>query len=206
MLSDREARRVLAVAFADRGIAAPSLPELQGVQAVGRLEGTYGAAFGGANNWGAIQTHDKVPCVPGQSTEITDHDAWGKPYQVCVRCYPSPEAGAADLVRELYRRPNVPDALRAGNADALAEAMHQSGYFAQRNVGAYAGWISWGAQRIATHIGEPWVVRRAVDLPASPPPPSSGGGTGIVVAAVAVVGLGIAARARVAQRAGRARA
>jgi len=59
MLTHAEARTVLRDAFASRGMTAPSLPELQGVQSIGHLEGLCGSAFGGANNWGAM------PCPHG---------------------------------------------------------------------------------------------------------------------------------------------
>lgn len=153
MLSHAEARSVLLAAFAANGMAAPTLSELQGVGGIGNLEGLYGSAFGGANNWGAIQCGHGPPCH-ANCVEVGDTHADGSGYQWCYRRYPTPTAGASDLVRELYRRELVPESLRAGDAQATAKHMRATGYF-EAPADKYARGIAQRAEQIASALGEP---------------------------------------------------
>lgn len=158
-MSDGQAREVVRAAFAKRGLDSPRLSELQGVQAIGRFEGRYGS-WKAANNWGAVQC-GRPPC-PGDCFEHGDTDAEGVPYSACFRIYPSPVAGAADLVRELYRRAGVPEAMRAGNADLIAHHMRKTGYF-EAPEKLYAKAIASNAKQIALNNNEPLQVVRAGD-------------------------------------------
>jgi hypothetical protein len=184
MLSTLKAREVLEAAFLARGLS-PTLKELQAVQGIGRFEGNWGAAFGGANNWGAIQCPGKRPPCGQQCTEVTDTHAGGEPYQACVRRYASPVEGAADLVRELYRREGVPEALRAGIGRLIAERMRASGYF-EAPVSKYASAIVAHAGKVADDLGEPRAVM--LDGEILPVLPASKRGSVALLVALAVGG------------------
>ncbi len=196
--SDRQARGVLRAAFAQRGMAAPSLPELQAAQAIGRFEGGYGKGWGqagaGSHNWGAVQCGHLAPCGAG-CFEYGDSHADGTGYRGCFKRYDSGVAGAADLLHELYRRDGVPDALRAGDASRIASAMRKSGYFEAR-ADRYAKAIELHASALSVSLGEPHVVVRGGGkwpppedptpedptpsppvLPPPPPPPWGWGGS-----------------------------
>jgi hypothetical protein len=96
----------------------PTPAERQIVQAVSWGESNYGAGWGkgkstggqGSNNWGAVQTRSKT--APGFTHG--DSSSEGK-YQVRFKTYPSPTAGAADVVKLLFkggRKQQFPDASR----------------------------------------------------------------------------------------------
>lgn len=76
-----------------------------------------------SHNWGAIQGRPGALC--------RDTHADGSPYHAPYRIYVSDDAGAADLWRELWRRPRVRRVLMDDALDApgLAVAMRASGYF-----------------------------------------------------------------------------
>jgi hypothetical protein len=169
MLSDAEARKVILQAFELRGLPTPQLSELQGVGAIGRLEGGYGSALGGINNWGMVQCRHRAPCQPG-CAEATDTSAAGVKYQGCFRVYDSPIAGAADMLREIYRRPGTPEAMRAGDATAVAATMRAGGYF-EAPAAFYAKGIASNASHIAKRLGEP--LRMTLKGASSPATPSN---------------------------------
>lgn len=172
-------------AFDMRG-RTPTLPELQAAQAIGRFEGIYGAwgPGGASNNFGAIQCGHYAPCAEG-CFEHGDSHADGTDYVGCFRVYATPEDGAADLVRELYRRPGVPEAMRAGDAQAIATAMHDSQYF-EADPQDYGSAIERFSEMVAEGVGEPWVVKKGGGA-VSPGGTSNGGGLGLLI------GLGAAA-------------
>lgn len=93
----------------------PTPAERQIVMAVADLESGYGKGWGkgkssggqGSHNWGAVQTRSKTG--PGFSHQ--DSSAEGK-YQVRFKAYPNDVAGAADVVRLLFkgsRKQQMPD-------------------------------------------------------------------------------------------------
>lgn len=170
MMPDAKAREVVRASFARRKLE-PTLAELQAVQAIGRFEGNYGSGIklkdGGVavGNWGAVHcvTPPKDGKCSGSCGLGSDSGPDGR-YPICFRLYlkdgkPDHVSGAADLVRELYRRKGVPPALRSGDAQAIAEAMHATHYF-EAPVGAYAKAIEANARTIATRLGEPELVKR----------------------------------------------
>jgi hypothetical protein len=183
MMGEAAARAVLAAAFAAEGIGSPVLAELQAVGAVGRFEGMYGSAFGGANNWGAIQVGHGPPCGD-DSVEVQDSHADGTKYQWCYRRYDSPEAGARDLLRTLYKRAGVPEAARAGDSTAMAAAMRASHYF-EAPADRYGQAIARHAAAIAQGLSEPLMV--------GPGGVTGGGGTdgGGEGIGLAIAGLGL---------------
>lgn len=162
MMSDRAARDVLLSIWHGVTKEDPALPELQIVQAIGRFEGGYGAPNSPpgwpANNWGAVQCRHGPPCVEGECSEIGDTHADGSSYRYCYRIYPTPEAGAAHLVRLLtVDRPNVLLEAKKGSAQGVAEAMRKTGYF-EAPADKYAKAIYSNAKTIAANMGEQLMV------------------------------------------------
>lgn len=151
---------------------APTATELQAVQAVGRFEGFYGwadrpAVWKGTQNWGACQCGHGPPCG-NDCFETTDSHGDGTKYQGCFKRYPTPEDGAADLLRILTKKwPSVRAAMRTGDLDALATEMRRKGYF-EAKAELYASKLFEHAQKIAQRLGEPLVVRRAGMSPVQP--------------------------------------
>ncbi len=178
-MPDSEARAVLLEAFELRGIT-PTLPELQVAQAIARFEGGYGGGWKdagvGSNNWGAVQCGHTAPCGPG-CFEYGDTHADGTGYRGCFRIYETPAKGAADFLRELYRREGVPEAMRAGDATRVAQRMRETGYF-EAPAARYALAIENNAKDLAAQLGEPLKVRRGGGLVSPPATKSSGGGIG----------------------------
>lgn len=162
-MTDAQAREVLPAAFEVRGLPPPNASAVQAVQAIARFEGGYGHAWG-ARNWGAVQCKERAPCPP-HCVEVTDSDAAGVPYQACMRIYPTHVDGAADLVRQLYRREGVPEALAAGVATRIAERMRATAYF-EAPAHKYARAIADNAASIAKSIGEPLAVHLHAPGPA----------------------------------------
>ena len=168
--TDQWAREVVLDAWAAQhpGLE-PTLAEIQAIQAVGRFEGSYGlatrpAAWVGSHNWGAVQCGHGAPCGD-HCFETQDSHADGTVYRWCYKRYPSAVDGAADVVRLLTdKRPTVWAAMRAGSADDIAGQMRETGYH-ETPAPKYAERISANARELAEALGEPWVVRRAVDPP-----------------------------------------
>jgi len=163
-LSDQQARAILVAAYRKRGVERPTLAEVQAVQAIARFEGGYGRRWDGAgiehNNWGAVQCLRKAPCPDG-CFQYTDSDHRGVNYQGCFRRYQSPVDGAADLIMELYRRDQVPEALQTGDARAIAHRMKAARYFTAA-VEDYARAMEMNAKDIAEAVGEPHLVYRGL--------------------------------------------
>ena len=171
-ISHLDARRIIAQAFAARGISAPSAAELQGAQAIALYETVYSRWTGASvapHNWGGIMCvtpPQESGCKPG-CLPWGDTDGSGHAVAACFRIYSSDVEGAADMIRELYRRDGVPAALATGNAARVAERMSASGYMA-RNPADYARGIAARAATIAAALSEPVVV--GLSPVASPPP------------------------------------
>lgn len=179
MLSHSQARDVLELAFEARGIK-PSARELQAVQAIAHLESFYGSK---ANNWGSIQSNQSPPCGPN-AIELTDTHADGTPYQWCYRAYPTPQAGAEDLLAQLYRRKGVPQALKDGTGLEVAQAMRATGYF-EAPADRYGKGITDRARLISEALKEPFLLGNA------PPAKVSSSRAGVGVAVVGVLALGL---------------
>lgn len=179
MMSDLEARDVVRQAFAARELPAPTMAELQGVQAIGRFEGMYGSGIKGAtNNWGAVHCNAVPPC-PEDCAPGKDSHPDGQKYAICFRVYADPVAGAADMLRELYRRKGVPEAMKAGDALAVAHAMHKARYF-EAPPKLYAQAIERNAAKIAKSLGEPHVMVRGGGK-VQPPADDDGGGGALLL-------------------------
>lgn len=156
-----QARAVLIEAFAARGLS-PGLTAVQAVQAIGKLESNYG---GQSNNWGSVQCGSKPPC-PSDCMELTDKTAAGTGYSWCYRRYASPVEGAADFIRELFRRPGVPEALASGSALAATTAMRAQKYM-ELAADEYARRMVKWTPEIAKALAEPLLV--TFDQPTAQP-------------------------------------
>lgn len=153
MLTQSEARETLRAAFAALGLS-PSEHELQAVQAIGLLESNYGEKY--ANNWGNIQCGRKTPC-PAGCVPGGDKDAEGKPYKVCFHVYDSPVEGAVALVKTLYKRPGVVEALKMGSARDIADEMRASGYY-EAPASLYSAGLKSRGKKIASSLDEAYLL------------------------------------------------
>lgn len=112
------ARNILKAAFEKVMNREPTLTELQLAQAVALGESHYGLGWkgqgAGSNNWGAIQCVDcpnkGKPIAPGQcppgsfyqQDSIPTTSGKNKIFHWCYKSYPTPEAGAADLIKTIF--------------------------------------------------------------------------------------------------------
>lgn len=149
-ISHAEARDIMIQAFEQVMGRRPSLCERQAAQVVSLAESQYGAGWGaagaGSNNWGAVQAG--VPPCGSNSFLYTDThpqpDGSSVPYQICFKSYPTPVAGAADVVR-IFKRMGIFDALSKNcSIDTLSRRMYEKGY--------YEGFGATKEDRISNHI------------------------------------------------------
>lgn len=164
----------------------PTTPELQLIGAVAAHEGRYGKGFEQhgtyldalpKNNWGAIVCagHLLPPCPEG--CFLWRDSSPGKGYEErCFQGYPTPEAGAAAVVRLLtVKRPAAWAAARAGDTDAFAAAMYHTGYYEgwthdpATNISQYAGALQPLVREIAAANGEPVAAFRSGETPGPGP-------------------------------------
>lgn len=130
----RAARPILLEAFQNVMGRKPSLRELQYAHAIAWLETSYGRGWKGemqnANNWGAVQcplnAQDGPNCVPYE-----DSYSSGAKYKVSFRRYPTPVAGAEDVIRHIFKlRPITAASLANGEDDFHASyAMRREKYY-----------------------------------------------------------------------------
>lgn len=189
--------------------AEPNLAEIQIAAANAKLESGCGKASytnrvtgerAQINNWGAVQ-RGPPPCGP-DGFEATDTHADGTEYQFCYARYPTPEAGAAEMVRQMtVRRPTSWEYMRRGDIDSWAAAMREKdpvtgvfGYFEQSAEGRARG-IDQRVRAIAAAFGEPVAATRGGPPPEGGVPPGEtegGGGVGRRLApGLLVLGLGL---------------
>lgn len=219
----------------------PTLPELQIAGAVATLEGGYGhgvykllehgpgsveagtygqvlSTVSDSNNWGAVQCKKGPPC-DADCFMTTDSDPKKRSpanprglFDWCYRRYPTPEAGAAHIVKLLTRdRPGSHAAMRAGDVDAFSADMYRTHYYGgfhlepSRAIDEHAKTVMRHATDIAAAMGEPLSVRRGgggVAIPGAQMP-SGNAGAGGGGAAVVLVAAALAAGAAWALRSGR---
>ncbi|HEU5316758.1 MAG TPA: peptidoglycan-binding domain-containing protein, partial [Chloroflexota bacterium] len=175
----------------------PSLAELQIVGAVATLEGSYGrgtyrlldhasgatiATTSDSNNWGAIQCGHGPPCG-GDCFLTTDSDPKKRTadnprgfFDWCYRRYPTPEHGAADLIKLLtVKRPGSHAAMKRGDVDAFSRDMYETHYYGgtssnpETNIDRHAATVLRHATAIADSCAEPLAVRRGGPMPAGGP-------------------------------------
>lgn len=159
---------------------APSLAELQAVQAVSRLESGYGSWGNhpkcgnngvGSNNWGSTQ-YPKLPKdggCPDGTFLCEDYDAkHDHHYKVCFYKYATPADGAASVVRNMTApvRKKTGEAIKTGDAEAISTAMYYEHYYGgfgktdAERIEGHVKALTGAAQKIATALGEPLAVVR----------------------------------------------
>lgn len=190
----REARAVLAQAFELEGWTDPNEAETQAILSIARFEGGWGggsfrAKNGGKvanrNNWGAIHCTSKTPpsgalwdgCVEASDTKDGSE---GTRYVQTFRGYPTPTAGARDLLRFLK---GTRAELRTGDADAIAARMKVT-YRYGATVDDYASAILSNAKSNVGSLGVPLAVYRGGSR-------SSGGASSLTGAEKVAIGAGI---------------
>ena len=154
---------------------APNLAELQIAGAQAHLESYYGLSnytnkltgekSGVINNWGAVQG-GKPPCGDA-GFEASDTHADGTAYTWCYKRYPTPEAGAADMLKHMTtKRPTSWNHMKRGDIDAWSQSMRTKdpitgigGYFEQSAEGRAKG-IEARVINIAGTLGEPIAAKR----------------------------------------------
>ena len=159
MLSDAAAREVLRSVWVKAAGCPADDNSLTVAGAIGRSEGQYGAAFGGINNWGAIQTAHPS----GNDVQIDEYNPNRNPPEIraWVKAYATPADGAYALLRELVRRKGVQAAMKRGDWAGTATAMYDSGYYTTRSkdrataISQYTGWIKSAGDKIIAAIGIP---------------------------------------------------
>ena len=194
-----EARQVLEEAWKEEHPSpAPSVGELQGVQAVALGESHYGEAYGACRNWGSV--HGGKPdaqgeCPPG-TLKWVDRDAKGNPYDTCMKCYADDVAAARHVVRLLTtKRPQTWAALRAGKSlHDVAAAMRREAYF-EAPVDVYAALLERCAASIAKALDEP-LFGSGSGSGSTARPSEGGGGGGIVLFGLVLGGSLALARRR----------
>lgn len=208
MTTDAQARQILVEAYAEQGLPSPSVAELQLAAAVARLESHYGDAWSkrvqpNPHNWGNVTCGHRAPCAEG-CFEAPDSDPDTGKYASCFRRYPSAVAGAGGMLHELYRREGVPDAMRRGDAHAMAAAMYDTGYYrgfgptrAERVAGYTKGLVI-RRQAVAETLGEPVATGEPLNPPVAPPlrrprvPPARGPGVRTAAFGAGVICAGAA--------------
>lgn len=169
--------------------AAATLPELQIAGAVALHESTYGKGWkgpgAGSNNWGAVICGSQLlagasGCPAGCFPNLDSSP--GKPAEMrCFKAYPTPEDGAAHVVKLItLKRPNSHAAMLAGDIDAFSRDMHATHYYEgtsldpEVNIDTHARKMEAGVQAIAKALGEPVAAFRGGASPTGGGSPPTG--------------------------------
>lgn len=146
MPSHAQATEIIRSAFSSVFGREPTDGERHGAQLIAWLESNYGRGWSddpkkcphgncsGSNNWGAIiiracPAPDVEPPCPDGFIYRDSYPDGSACYQ-CFRAHPTPEAGAAHLIRVLYeRRPSVLAAAQIGSLPLIAETMYDTTYY-----------------------------------------------------------------------------
>lgn len=139
MTTHQQAREHLHNAFFEVFLREPTLLEMQCAQAIAWLETQYGDGWGphdsgfGSNNWGAVQAGANWTGATFEHIDTHPNgDGTSTPYVTRFRLYPTPQMGAADLVRAVYQwhgRSVVLDAAVSGNVHGVSEELYATGYY-----------------------------------------------------------------------------
>lgn len=146
----------------------------------------------GSNNWGSVQAC--VPCLEGEKKNSCckvrngecpdgtflcgDYDAaHNYNYAVCFYKYPTPADGAASVINHMTtHRPKTWAAIKTGDAVAISTAMYDEHYYGgfgktrEDRIEGHVKALTGAAEKIATALGEPLVVKRG----------GAGGGDGLL--------------------------
>ena len=139
MPSHQEARQVVAQAVAQVLGKAPTLAQVQAVQAVCYLETKYGTAVPpagvGSNNWGNY--HWVEGSKNGRATgyyDGADATSDGKGYAQKFRTYATPVDGVADVAGHLNGSGALAAAIDPGTVWAVATAMRKGRYYGDQRT------------------------------------------------------------------------
>lgn len=145
-----EGRAVLELGMRDAGVWMP--PEtLDLVHGLALFESNQGdgwkGAGAGSHNWGAVHAGEKPPCKPGHFEQYDDGPS-------CFVTYPSDRAGAAGLVRVLWRMPHVRAYLAGGGIEPnrMAAEMKRDRYFTS-DLAGYQQSLSAKVKRVREALG-----------------------------------------------------
>ncbi len=153
----RAARQTCIDAFTKEMGREPTTAELQYLQAVAFLETTYGNGWKGemvgSNNWGAVHCTPKqekddtffgllrgntgvniggTRISAGRCISYTDTHSDGSKYSQTFRSYATPEDGARDVVKNIFKQRGVSKALESGSIYDASLEMRRGHY--------YSGW------------------------------------------------------------------
>jgi hypothetical protein len=187
-LNHRDARILLSEAFRRRFEREPTRPEAQCLQAVALIETNYGQGWkppgNGSNNFGAIQAGTSWTGATFQYTDTRPNaDGTSTPYVTKFRKYPSPIAGAEDLVRVVYqvqprgrmsREITVLPAATSGDSRKFSRALYETGYYEgfgptpEDRINNHHRQIERALKTIAKALGEP--MPDGEDRPPTIPP------------------------------------
>lgn len=173
--SHAQARKVIESAYRSEFGDSPTLCEAQFAQTIALIESQYGSGWGGAgagsNNWGAVQA-GKPPCDPATSFTYTDthptDTGQSIPYSICFRKYSTPEAGAAHMIRILYKQmPRVSAAALRCDSYGVSAAMYDSRYYEgfgatrEARIANHHKAVLFRLKQITTALKEPMPVAKA---------------------------------------------
>lgn len=192
----------------------PTLEEIQALQSLAAHDGQYGrgwpdkpspitgymTSMSQCNNWGAIQCKCRAQdgeCCDGCGYwyDSTPTPQGQRYFEQCFRCYPTPEDGAADLIRFLatgYK--SVMDALPSGNLDEIAWQMRLGNYFhgfttdKREAARQYAEAMRKQAAAIAEALDEPQVADRKGEAPGGISYTAMGAGLAVGLGAALLLG------------------
>lgn len=181
----------------------PTPAERQAAYGVARLETGCGEGWKagegqGSHNWGAVQCCRPNPdgeCKAG-TFKHTDHNRKPSgemvPYVVCFQAYPDDIAGAADMLRIMFKKEGSPafEAAATGDTLAVSGAMFRAGYFegtGKDNDAAvynHAKALQAGVDVLTTALGEPKALHLRDPNEPAPNTPVNGGPLFLFVAAL----------------------
>ena len=149
MMSDKQAVETVRKAFRDVHGRDGNAAEIEAETSVGRHEGSYGSGWArackgagvGSNNWGAIQSHKYEEGVDHSADSFLCVDSRPDPkggpnieYKVWFWKEPTPEKGAARLVKTIGKRPLQFLADNGNSITAFALGMYHNRYFEEVNL------------------------------------------------------------------------
>ncbi len=136
----------------------------------------------GSNNWGSVQAC--VPCLEGEKKNACckvrdgqcpdgtflcgDYDAaHNYNYAVCFYKYATPADGAASVVKHMTTHRKLTwAALKTGDAEKISAAMYDEHYYGgfgktrEERIEGHVKALTGAAEKIATALGEPLVIKR----------------------------------------------
>lgn len=193
-MEHKAARAILVQAWRHESRTPPTLAELQATQAIARVETYYGQWWKGAgvgsHNWGGVRcskrTNNGTMIGAGAcGVDCFEVRVRGRA-PMCYQRYPDDVAGARALIRAVHmNKPRVAEAMRAGSADLVVEALRKAGYKTRPD---YAAKLVDACKSIAEAFGERCALKRTKSSTAKKI--AKGAGVVATVAGIAAWALG----------------